>query len=70
MVILHIYGAIAIFLLFYDDRDTLSTECEICMTIPQLIFTNKNISKDLWENDIHTIQHGEKYRGDSSYLWR
>ena len=29
VIILHIYGAIAIFLLFYDDQDTLSTECEI-----------------------------------------
>ena len=29
VIILHIYGAIAIFLLFYDDKDTLSTEYEI-----------------------------------------
>ena len=27
--ILHIYGDKDIFLLFYDDNDTLSTECEI-----------------------------------------
>ena len=27
--ILHIYGAIAIFILFYDDQDSLSTKCEI-----------------------------------------
>ena len=26
VIILHIYGAIAIFLLFYDDQDTLSTK--------------------------------------------
>ena len=29
VIIIHIYGAIAIFLLFYDDQDNLSTECEI-----------------------------------------
>ena len=29
MMIHHIYGAIAMILLFYDDQDTLSTECEI-----------------------------------------
>ena len=29
VMICHIYGAIATFLLFYDDQDTLSTECEI-----------------------------------------
>ena len=38
-MIRHIYGAIAIFLLFYDDQDTSSAECEIYMTISQLIFT-------------------------------
>ena len=38
-MIRHIYEAIVIFLLFYDDQDTLSTECEIQMTIYQLIFT-------------------------------
>ena len=29
VIIRHIYVAIAIFLLFYDDQDTLFTECEI-----------------------------------------
>ena len=29
VMIRHIYGDIAIFLLFYDDQDTLSTEWEI-----------------------------------------
>ena len=60
MVIFHIYGAIAIFLLFYDHKDTLFTECELEMTISQLIFTNKNISKAIWDNDIHTLQNGRK----------
>ena len=38
VMICHIYGAIAIFLLFYDDQDTLSTECEIQIKISKLIF--------------------------------
>ena len=29
LMVSHIYGDIAIFPLFYDDQDTLSTECEI-----------------------------------------
>ena len=41
MIIIHIYGTIAIFLLFYDDQDSLCTECEIEMKIYQLISTNK-----------------------------
>ena len=47
VTIIHIYGAIAIFLLFYDDQDTLSTKCEIEMSASQLIFTNKNTPKAL-----------------------
>ena len=58
MVIIRIYGARTIILLIYDDEDTLSTECEIEMTISQLIFANKNISKAIWDNDIQTIQNG------------
>ena len=45
MVIIHIYGAIAIFLLFYDDQDTGSEECKIQMSKSQLIFTHLKTSK-------------------------
>ena len=69
MVIIHIYRDRAIFLLFYDDRDTLSTECEVEMSIFELIFTHKNIPKTLWDNDIHTLQNGRKNCDNSSYLW-
>ena len=55
MVILHIDGAKAIFLLFYDELDTESKECEIQMRIYQLIFTHKHISKAQWDNDILTV---------------
>ena len=30
------------------------------MSISELIFTNKKISKSLWDNDIHTLQYGRK----------
>ena len=30
------------------------------MSISKLIFTHKNIPKDLWNNDIHTLEMGEK----------
>ena len=69
VIILHIYWAIAIFLLFYDDQDTLSTECEIYMTISQLIFTNKKYQR-LYVTMILTIyKMGERYCGNSSYLY-
>ena len=69
MVVLHIYGDRAISLLFYDDKDTLSTYCEIEMSIYQLILTYKNIPKTIWDNDIHSLQNGIKYCDHSSYLW-
>ena len=47
VIILNIYRAMTIFLLFYDDQDTLSTKCEIEMSASQLIFTNKNTPKAL-----------------------
>ena len=43
VVILHIYGAIAIFILFCDRQDTESESCEIEMSISQPMFTYKNI---------------------------
>ena len=30
------------------------------MTIYQLKFTNKNMSKDIWDNDVQTLQNGIK----------
>ena len=69
VVMLHIYWARAIFLLFYDDQDILSTYCEIQMSTYQLIFTHTNISKNLWDNDIYTLQNGGGNCGNASYLW-
>ena len=43
--ILHIYGYIAIFLLFRDFQDTESESCEIEIGISQPIFTNKIYTK-------------------------
>ena len=57
MVILHIYKDRGILLLFYDDQDTASDQWEIKMITFQVIFTHKNISKALWNNDIHTLQN-------------
>ena len=58
MVILYIDEDRAILLLFYDDKDTVSTQCEIEISISQLIFTHKNIPKNIWDNNIHTLQNG------------
>ena len=60
MVMIHIYGARGIFLLFYDDQDTTSEYWEIEMSTSQLIFTHKNISKALWDNNMHTLKNGRK----------
>ena len=58
MAIIHSYESRAIFLLFCDHQDTESEPCEIEMSISKPIFTKKNISKDLWNNNINTIQDG------------
>ena len=70
MVILHIYGARSSFLLFYDDQDTISTKCEIEMSISQLIFTHKTISKAIWDNDIHTLKRGRKITTENGPVLR
>ena len=54
VVILHFYGAIAIFLLFCDNQDTESESREIEISVAGPIFTHK-ISKDPWDNDIHNL---------------
>ena len=60
MVIIHIYRARATFILVYDEQDTDSEKIEIQMRTYQIIITHKNISKALWENDIHNLQNGRK----------
>ena len=60
LAIFHIYGDRGIFLLFYDDKDTLSTSCEMEIRIYQVIFKHKNIPKTLWENDFYTLQNWRK----------
>ena len=60
VVVLHNFGARAIFLLFCDHQDTDSESCEIKMSISEPIFTHKKISKALWDNSIHTILDGRK----------
>ena len=57
MIAVRICEAIAIFILFNDDQDTLSTEYEIEMIFSQLIFSIENISKSIWYNDISTIKN-------------
>ena len=46
-VIHHIYVTGSIYLLFYDEQDTGYEYCEIQASTSQLIFTYKNISKDI-----------------------
>ena len=58
MSIIHMYAARFISLLFCDHQDTESESCEIEMGISQPIFTHKKISKDIWYNDMHTLQYG------------
>ena len=69
MVILHIYGARAIFPLFDDDQDTLSTWCEIEMNTLQIIFTHKMYPRIYGEMISILYKMEEKYCGNSSYLW-
>ena len=57
---IHTYGGTAIFLLFCDHQDTESESNEIDMSIPQDIFTRKNISNSLWDNYINNLQDRRK----------
>ena len=57
VLILHIHGAIAIFILFCYHQDTKYESFEIKINISQPILTYKNKSKDLWNNDIYTPQN-------------
>ena len=68
VAILLIYGAIVIFLLFWDHRDTKSESCEIFISMYQPISTQEKKEKAVCENDIYTIKDGRKYCGNSSYL--
>ena len=60
MLIIYIYGSRAIFILIYDDQDTVFESVEIQIITYQLIFTRQTISKDLRDNDIHNLQNGRK----------
>ena len=69
MVVFHIYGAIAISLLFCDYQDTGYEWCEIEMRISQSILTQgKNPSPHGTMISI-IYNTGGKYCGNSSYLW-
>ena len=59
VVIIHIYGAIAIFLLFCVHKDTGSESCEIEISVTGPIFAQKKIVKALWDSDIYTLKMGE-----------
>ena len=49
VVILHIHGAVAIFILFCDHKDTESESCEMDIGVTGPIFPKKMTSKDLWD---------------------
>ena len=59
MVVLHIYGDRAIFLLFYYHQDTESESCEIEMSISQPIFTHNNIKGSMVELHPYSIKWGK-----------
>ena len=60
IVIIHIYGAIAIFLLFFDDQDTESESWEMEIGVDVPIVTHTKSSKALWDKYVHTLQNGWK----------
>ena len=56
MVIIHIYGARAIFLLFFDHQDSESERQYVVIFVAVPISTSKNISKAPWDDNIDTLQ--------------
>ena len=66
VVILHVYGALVIFILFYDDQDTESGSREMKIGVSGQIFTQKNVKVSLgkpypypkiWDKSIVVIIH-------------
>ena len=66
MVIIHIYGARAIFLLFFDNQDTRSESPDVENGVSGWIFTHKNIKGSMvqqnrystrWEQNIVVVLH-------------
>ena len=57
VAIIHIYRALAIFLLFCDHQDTYSESCEMEIGVSELILAQKK-ETSLWDNDIHTLLDG------------
>ena len=70
MLIIHVYRARTIFLLFCGDQDTEYDKWEIKTSTSNIIFTHENLSRAQWENYIHTLQKFRKYYWKYSYLWR
>ena len=60
VVLIHIYGARSIFLLFCDHQDTESESRKTETSISQTTPTHKMILKALWDNSFHTLQYGRK----------
>ena len=60
MAILHIYGALALSLLFCDNQDSESESQETEIGVYGKISSQEKITKTLWDNDIHTLQNGGK----------
>ena len=58
-VILHFYGARAIFLLFFDQQNIEYESREMEIGVARPILTHKK-SKSIWYNGIHNLQYGEK----------
>ena len=67
MVIILIYMARVIFLLFCVRQDTKYEERETNISIDIPIFTKKKVRKALCDKDIYTLQDGKKC-GSYSYL--
>ena len=59
VVILHIYWDIAVFLLFCHHQDTELESLDIENGEYVTVVTQKNTPGDLWDNDIHNLQHGK-----------
>ena len=57
VVVLHIYGVLAISLLFCVHQDTELEYLEMEIGVSQSIFTQK-IPQDIRYQDIHPLQHG------------
>ena len=58
VVVLLIYGALVVFLLFYYHQDTKYESCQMENSVAGPILPHTKTAKALWDNNIYALKDG------------